>query len=646
MRGTVVRTAAVRPLFGWKVILRQVLPPAFAISPILIFWQRFHELDLAQVSHTFALISPMEWAVAGAFTLTSFCAVGHYDRFWHGYFSTGLGRGHAWRTGMASVAVAQTTGFGLLVGAMMRWRLQPGIGPVRATQITLVVALSFLLGLGLLSVLVVSVFPLPGFEWARPLAFAAICIVAGLIGLAVVAPASAVSGWIARVLPLRALGFLFLLASVDSLAAAGALIVLIPGDAMVPLTVLLPAILIALAVGYLSGMPCGLGATDATLLMLLPVDPMSPIVAALVAFRLIYFGITAVIGGLWAVIGTATADAAETGRSTAHARVPGAAFLGHPLEGWLTAAPRAEAGLLRQGHLSLIMSPDRQAALIGTELAQCTITLGDPIGARGRAGDLIDALTRRACARARQPVLYKCGAGVARAARRQGLRTWPLAREAWIDPQTFTTDGSAKAGLRRQLRRAARAGIRVSSAGNALPMGDMARVSAGWAAHKDGERGFSTGRFHPDYVARQQVWLAWRGTDLVAWISFHENRSELTLDLMRRTSEAPDGTMHMLVHAAIDMARAQGRRRLSLASLPEPGGWLRQHLNRLSATEGLSRFKNAFDPNFETLYIAAPGWITLVLATLDIRRAIQPQVPFHMKLSNFHDHYDEHEFVS
>ncbi len=214
---------------------------------------------------------------------------------------------------------------------------------------------------------------------------------------------------------------------------------------------------------------------------------------------------------------------------------------------------------------------------------------------------------RSARVRARQPVLYKCGAGVACAARRQGLRTRPLAREAWIDPQTFTTDGPAKAGLRRQLRRAARAGIRVTSAGNALPMRDMARVSVGWAARKDGERGFSTGRFNPDYIARQQVWLAWRGPDLVAWISFHENRSELTLDLMRRTSDAPDGTMHMLVHTAIDTARTQGRRRLSLAALPEPGGWLRQHLNRLCATQGLSRFKNASDPNFETLYIAAPG---------------------------------------
>jgi phosphatidylglycerol lysyltransferase len=537
---------------------------------------------------------------------------------------------------MASVAVAQTAGFGLIVGALMRWRLQAGISLMQATQITLLVALSFLAGLGCLAAIVVALFPPPGFEWARPLAIYAVLALSVLVALAIAAPASAVSGWIARFLPMRALIALFLLASLDSLAAAAALIVLIPGDAGLGVSVLLPAILVALAAGYLSGMPCGLGPLDVTLLALVPLSDASPLLAALVAFRMIYFGATALVGGLWALIGVRPDNGARIPHDAPElTSVKAAAFLGHPLESWLSDAPMAEAGLLRQGHLGLVRSARGDAALIAKELTQCTVALGGPIGAPGQHDDLIDALTQAANRRARYPVLYKCSRQLADGAARRGYATWPVAKEAWLNPQDFTLNLPSRATLRRKLRRAEKAGVRIAAAGDRLPLPDMAGVARAWTQHKGPERGFSTGRFTPDYLASQRVWLAYHDGELVAWISFHTNRRELALDLMRHTPAAPDGAMHALIHAAIRDATTEGRTRLSLAAVADNTGWIRSRINRICGAEGLARFKSSFDPQYDPLFIAARSHFALFQAVLDIRRAVQCAAPARLSLVKF-----------
>lgn len=101
---------------------------------------------------------------------------------------------------------------------------------------------------------------------------------------------------------------------------------------------------------------------------------------------------------------------------------------------------------------------------------------------------------------------------------------------------------------------------------------------------------------------------------------------------MRSGANAPDGTMHALVHAAITHAASHGRTRLSLASVPaDPARAraralervLRHALLRASGGPGLVQFKSAFAPRFEPLYIAAPSIAGLALASADLALAVR-----------------------
>ena len=127
------------------------------------------------------------------------------------------------------------------------------------------------------------------------------------------------------------------------------------------------------------------------------------------------------------------------------------------------------------------------------------------------------------------------------------------------------------------------------------------------------------GRFAPDNLARQQVFLAYQGGKLVAFVSFHIGQAEWTLDLMRSSIDAPDGTMHALVEAAIEEAAQKGIVRLSLAAMPlADANRALARINRICGSEGLRQFKESFASRTEPLYGAAPNPALLTLAAPDI----------------------------
>jgi phosphatidylglycerol lysyltransferase len=182
------------------------------------------------------------------------------------------------------------------------------------------------------------------------------------------------------------------------------------------------------------------------------------------------------------------------------------------------------------------------------------------------------------------PVLYKCTARTAVAARQLGLKLRPIGREAWLDPRKFDLTTPSRAGLRRKLRRATAAGIRIINAPQ--DWARLAQINADWAAAHGGERGFSMGRFDRNYLSGQHLYVALQDGIAIAFVSFHVGKYEWTLDLMRHVSPIPDGTMQMLIAHAIADAAAQNLPRLSLAAVPfaalrpRPSGCLARQLHR------------------------------------------------------------------
>ncbi len=134
------------------------------------------------------------------------------------------------------------------------------------------------------------------------------------------------------------------------------------------------------------------------------------------------------------------------------------------------------------------------------------------------------------------------------------------------------------------------------------------------------------GRFAAGLLSRQRVVLAWLGTELVGFGSFHVSPDEWTLDLMRHRDGAPDGTMHRIVSLAADLAHAEDVDRLSLAAIPNCSivpGWL----SRGAGTAGLGQFKKAFGPRLSPRYAAAPGTPGLALGLAAVAWAIHRPGP-------------------
>ena len=157
----------------------------------------------------------------------------------------------------------------------------------------------------------------------------------------------------------------------------------------------------------------------------------------------------------------------------------------------------------------------------------------------------------------------------------------------------------------------------------------MARISTDWVKRSGGERGFSMGLFTPEFVQSQRCYLAMQDGQLQGFISLNTCNTEWSLDLMRQTADAPDGTMHALLTNAIADAAGLGLPRFSLAAIPfdHRSKILHHCVQSASGANGLRQFKASFAPNWQTLYMATPNRLQFCIAAFDIAREITKKPP-------------------
>nr|WP_255553690.1 phosphatidylglycerol lysyltransferase domain-containing protein [Maritimibacter sp. DP1N21-5] len=395
---------------------------------------------------------------------------------------------------------------------------------------------------------------------------------------------------------------------------------------------LFSAYLLALGAGLVLTTPGGVGPFEVALLALLPEVPAEPLLAAVLAYRAVYYTLPALIAAIFLARPPARVPASRTSGITLAAVV--ADHLPLKVEAALDAAPRAEAALLRHGRFALLWNRRHWPLALVARSGQSLVMLGDPLTREG-AEESLTGLSERAQRGFAAPVLYKCGARLAQGARSRGWKVLPIAREGWIDPRGFCADGPDRRTLRRKLRKARAAGLSLTTVypGEAtpLPLDDMDRIAARWRAARGKERGFSMGVWDPLVLRHAMIVLAHdKQGHLRGFVTCHMNRNEATLDLMRQDSDPPDGLMHLLVFTAIGAAGNAGLKRFSLASVPHGATQgeprilrrLRRALDGASGAEGLRQFKAAFAPTWETLYLSAPTRAALVLGAIDILREI------------------------
>lgn len=593
------------PTAGHILQLARLSAP-FAMAALCL-WALSTRIELPSASEIWALLGGLrlwQWLAACVATAVSFWALGRYDSVAHCHLQTGLDGPQARRAGMAAIAFSQLVGFGLFTGAYARWRLVPGLTAMQAAQLTGLVGLTFMAALAVICGVAMLMVPLS--PWFTPVGGFLVATAFGATVLSFLAPTLSLGRLNLRWPSLTAMVALSVWALIDVLAAGSALWVLLPGTLDIPWSTLVVVYLIALAAAILSSAPGGTGPLELMVFTLLPTQDSTGLLAALLAFRLVYYALPAALSCAMMLLPQRlkTMRAPVIDPDLLGARRASASALQHQ-------RPCAETGIIRQNGGHVQSFGFNQLALLDSP--QISVALFDPLV--GELRETLAPLKRYAQQRNATPCIYKCSARNALAARQAGWAVLRIAAEAVLSPAAFNEAGSHHRQLRRKLRHAEKSGLTVLPAPANLPLAQMEALDKLWQEQHGGARGTTMGRFEANYLATQRVFLAWENDRIIGFISLHVSKAEWCLDLIRICPDAPDGTGHVLLRAAISASAEEGIARLSLAAVPD-------HRYAARLDPGLRRFKASFAPTWEPRYLACPSWSEMIIAGLEMARLI------------------------
>jgi len=294
----------------------------------------------------------------------------------------------------------------------------------------------------------------------------------------------------------------------------------------------------------------------------------------------------------------------------------------------------AQSCLALLGDKQFIFSQSGESFVMYGTWRRSWIALGGPVGKRAEWRELVWAFREQADLYGARAVFYSVHEDFLPLAAETGLSVQKIGETALIDLPGFSLQGPRRARLRQALRRAQREGcsFEIVMPGALAPlMPRLQAISDDWLRrHQGAEKGFSLGRFSPDYVRNFPVALVRRDGAIVAFsniMSTHD-KAELAIDMMRQSEQAPAHVMEYLFIELALWGQQHGYGVLDLAMAPlagleqralapwaaRLGAFVYNHGDRLYGFEGLRRFKNKFAPRWTPVYIAAPPQVPLPLA--------------------------------
>jgi phosphatidylglycerol lysyltransferase len=306
--------------------------------------------------------------------------------------------------------------------------------------------------------------------------------------------------------------------------------------------------------------------------------------------------------------------------------------------GLIVGCSQAMANAVLSGDKRLLFSNACDAFLMYQINGRSWIALGDPIGERQAQEELVWRFRELTDRHAGRTVFYQVSSERLPLYVDLGLTVMKLGEEARVPLAGFSLEGSARAELRTQRRRAERDGATFEVLLPAqLPpvLPKLQAVSDAWLADKAAaEKSFSVGAFSQPYVSNFPVAVVRCAQEVVAFASLWVagTGEEIAVDLMRFGPDAPRGAMDFLFVELMLWGRAQGYRWLNLGMAPLAGleqhplapAWHRvgnfvfRYGEHFYNFDGLRRYKAKFNPVWESKYLASPGGMALPRVLFDI----------------------------
>jgi len=285
------------------------------------------------------------------------------------------------------------------------------------------------------------------------------------------------------------------------------------------------------------------------------------------------------------------------------------------------------------GDKNLLFHDDGNAFLMYGVSGRTWIAMGDPVGSDTEREELAWRFRQLADRHGARATFYEVSEQSLPIYLDLGLELRKLGEEGRVPLQTFSLEGGARKDLRQTQNRMAREGCRfemIPARGVAALLDELEAISNAWLADRNTrEKRFSLGFFDRDYLLRLPVVVARKAGSIVAFANVwpSETRYELSIDLMRYTESAPQGVMEFLFTELMLWGKAEGYEYYSLGMAPLSGLEQRRLAplwNRFGALlfrygehfynfNGLRHFKDKFDPEWESRYLAAPGGLATAL---------------------------------
>jgi phosphatidylglycerol lysyltransferase len=289
---------------------------------------------------------------------------------------------------------------------------------------------------------------------------------------------------------------------------------------------------------------------------------------------------------------------------------------------------------------SYFFSPSQRCVIAYRMASHTAIALGDPVGPDAEIEPTARAFLEMCHENGWAVAFYQTLPDFLPIYRRLGMKKLKIGDEAMVDLSDFSLQGKSKRELRSKVRQLEAMGIHTREFQPPVPdriIAQLKEVSDHWLRIPGRrERSFTVGQFDPDYLRSTPVLVVVdsAGTVLAFINLISVARNEITGDLMRRRSDAPNGIMDYLFIKLFLYSRERGYARVSLGMAPMTGfdereeataeerviHGLFQRLDCLFSFRGLHHYKAKFATSWEPRYLIYRNFLELPRTALALRR--------------------------
>jgi phosphatidylglycerol lysyltransferase len=294
-------------------------------------------------------------------------------------------------------------------------------------------------------------------------------------------------------------------------------------------------------------------------------------------------------------------------------------------------SPRTYADLALLGDKSFLFSQNGNAFIMYGREGRTWVSMGDPIGQEEEWQELTWQFRELADRYNGWTVFYEVGPETLHLYLDLGLTLLKLGEEARVRLEGFSLEGGARKGLRHTARKLEKEGCLfqiVSREEVVRLLPELKGVSDAWLQEKStGEKGFSLGFFHEDYLKRFPAGIILREGKIIAFANLWPGagKEELSIDLMRHLPDAPHGVMEFLFVQLMLWGKAEGYGWFDLGMAPlsglqdhglaplwnRAGAYIFRHGEHFYNFQGLRQYKEKFGPEWVPKYLACPGGLAV-----------------------------------